>query len=509
MNFQKIIFLAIISFSLIASSCKNETAITEDAIVYIPANSSSVSAINIKRLMDKADFESMQKMSFYQDFIKDASQGNPGAEAVLKDPYASGVNLDANVYLVQDVDIMNPERAFVGVVASLSDKGAFKKLLASDGNADFKTAEGYEYLVADRKTIVALNDKIVVMGISQGNGTDLKAGVDGFFNTTKESSIVGNEDLKKCFSKKADITSWFSSNKMAEAAKGKMGMAGFIISPNMLTENYAHSYFNFEKGAIVSESNYDFNEKLSDEFRHVFKDKVKTDFSKYVPAEDLIFAFTGALDMKGINMILTNKSMTGMADMSLKQYGLTTQDLAKTIDGDFLITTHGKPQSDNPNMLMAIKINDMDGFQKIIDLGKEYEMIESAGDGIYQMAGIMGAGDDMPMFYVTDGMLFIGDGKSTIPALQSGEYAENGLVSKDIKNIFSKNIMGGFVNFNNIGNYLDGMGMGIDFDAMKNATMELDRDNGTMKLNMTDENKNALKSIIDWTNKNYEEKGAM
>lgn len=507
MKFQKIIFLAIISLSLFATSCKNGTSLKEDAMINIPANSSSVSAINVKRLMDKADFESMQKMSFYQDFIKDASQGNPGVEAILKDPYASGVNLDANVYLVQDVDIMNPEGAFMGVVASLSDKAAFKKLLASNGKAEFKSAEGYEYFEADRKTIVAMNDDIVVMGISQGNGTNLKAGVEGIFNTTKETSIVSNEDLKKCFSKQADITSWFSSNKMAEAAKGNMGMAGFIISPTMLTENYAHSYVNFEKGAIVSESNYDFNEKLSDEFKHIFKEQVKTDFSKYVPAEDLIFAFTGALDMKGINMILTNKSMTGMADMSLKQYGLTTADLAKTIDGDFLITSHAKAGSKNPNMLMAVKINNMDGFQKIIDLGKDYEMIESIGDGLYQMSGLMGSADDMPIFYVTDGMLFVGDKNSTIPALQAGNYAKNGLISKNIKNIFSKNIMGGFVDFQNVGNYLDEVG--IDFNAMKDATIELNRDNGTMKIKMSDENKNALKSIIEWTNKNYEKKGAM
>ena len=85
MKFQKIIFLAIISLSLFATSCKNGTSLKEDAMVNIPANSSSVSAINVKRLMDKADFESMQKMSFYQDFIKDASQGNPGVEAILKD----------------------------------------------------------------------------------------------------------------------------------------------------------------------------------------------------------------------------------------------------------------------------------------------------------------------------------------------------------------------------------------------------------------------------------------
>jgi hypothetical protein len=506
MKFQKIIFLAIISLSLLATSCKDGSSISEDAIINIPANSSSVSAINVKRLMDKADFESMQKMSFYQDFIKDASNGNPSVSAVLKDPYVSGLNLDANMYMVQDVDITTPENSFMGVVASLSDKAAFKNLLTSDGNPDIKSEGAYEYFSADRRTIVAWNDDIAVMGTSQGSGANLKAGVESVFNTTKETSIVNNEDLKKCFSKKADITSWFCSNKMAEASKGKLGMAGFIITPAMLTENYAHSYFNFEKGTIISESSYDLNEKLTAEFSHVFKDKVKTDFSKFVPADDLIFGFTGALDMKGINMILNNKSMAGMADMTMKEYGLTTADIAKTIDGDFLVTSHAT-EGENPKMLVAVKINDMDGFQKIIDLGKDYDMIESAGDGLYKMAGLMGLADDAPMFYVTDGILFVGDGKATIPALQAGDYGKNGTVAKDIKNIFSKNIMGGYVDFNNIGNYLDGMG--IDFNAMKDATMELNRDNGTMKLNMTDQKKNALKSIVDWTNKNYEKKGAM
>lgn len=506
MKFQKIIFLAIISFSLLATSCKNDSAITEDAIVNIPANSSSVSAINVKRLMDKADFKAMQKMSFYKDFVKDASQGNPGLEAVLKDPYASGVNLDANVYLVQDVDIINPENTFMGVVASLTDKADFKNLVTSDGNPDIKSEDGYEYFTANRNTIVAWNDDIAVMGTNQGFGSDLKTGVENIFNTSKETSIVSNEDLKKCFSTKADITSWFCSNKMAEASKGKLGMAGFIITPAMLAENYAHSYFNFEKGAIISESNYKLNEKLTTEFSHVFKDKVKTDFSKFVPANDLIFAFTGALDMKGINMILTNKSMAGMADMTMKEYGLTTEDIAKTIDGDFLVTSHAT-EGENPKMLVAVKINDMDGFQKMIDLGKDYDMIESAGDGLYKMAGLMGLAEDAPMFYVTEGMLFIGDGKATIPALIGGDYGKNGTVAKNIRNIFSENIMGGYIDFNNIGDYLDGMG--IDFNAMKDATMELNRDNGTMKLNMTDQKKNALKSIVDWTNKNYEEKGAM
>ena len=310
--------------------------------------------------------------------------GNPGIEAELSDPYQSGLDLDANCYMLQEFYIANPQNAFVGIVSSLKDKAAFQKLVSSKGNFDIKSGDGFEYFQPNRNTIVSWNNSIAVMGMSQGFGGDLKAGVSKVYNTTKETSIANNADLKKCFSKNADMVSWFSSDGMAEGAKGNMGMemamAGF--SPDMLVGNYAHTYTNFENGEIVSTSEYEINEKLSQEFRHIFKDEVKTDFSKYLPAENLAFAFAAGLDIKGFKMILDNKGISGMADFQLKEFGLSMAGIAKTFEGDILVSGYRVEGSETPTMMVATKINDKDNFQKIICIEKEYNMIASHENGV-------------------------------------------------------------------------------------------------------------------------------
>lgn len=511
MNFRKIIFLPILAFFLFTTSCKKGTTLTEDAIINIPASTSSLSAIDVKSIMDKADFEEVQKMAFYKDMIKDVSAGNPGLVAVLEDPYKSGVDLDSKAYIAQDLDLVNPQNAISSVILNLKDKAAFEALVTG-GNSNVKSEDGFQYFQPSRNLIVSWNDKIAVMGMSQSFSANLKEGVAKIFSTTKETSIATNEDLQKCFSKDADMIGWFSSNAFAEDSKGDMGMAMAMagFSPDMMKDNYAHSYFNFEKGEMVGESEYRINEKLADEFRHIFKDEVDTKFSNYLPAENLVFAFTSAIDMKGINMILKKKGMAGMADFQLKEFGLSMDGLANTFDGDIMVSAHRVEGNNVPSFLLATKIKDKDYFQKILNLGKEYRMLSSTADGVYNMTGLMAMDNtfgERPQIYVSGDMVFMGDASTYISKIQAGSWGKSGLVGSDVKNVVNDNLMGAFVNFNTIGKYLEMED--VDMNAMENGILRMDRDDATFKLEMNDKSKNSLKSLIEWANENYKNQQSM
>ncbi len=506
MKFQRILFLLLIAIGLFSSSCQNSsTAFADDAIANIPSTSSSVTSLNLKKLMDKADFAEVQKMSFYKDMVKEASMGNPGIVAVLNDPYKSGIDLDANIYMTQEMNI-DPDKGFTAVVTSLKDKSAFEALLTSEGNADLKSGDGFQYSQPNRSGIISWNDNIAVFGMTSGRGVDLKESVAKIYNTTPETSVANNEDLKKCFSKDADMVSWFGSNSMAEsAAEGgmsmQMAMAGF--SPDMLKDNYAHSYFNFEKGEIISESNYSINEKLADEFRHIFKDDVNTDFSKYLPAENLVYAVSAGLDIKGVKMILEKKGMAGMGNSMLKQYGLTVEGLANTFDGDLLVSGYKVDGEINPNMLIATKIKDMDYFKQILDLGKEYSMVSSTEENLYNLIGANsndGFGAN-PQIYISGDMVFIGDGNTSIGKIKSGAWSKSTLVDSKVKNIISDNILGAFVNFQTIGKYIENQGMNLD--AMNDGVLSFDRDDALIKVEMKDKSINSLKALMQWANENY------
>ena len=504
MNLQKNIFLALIALCIFAASCQQSATLADDAAVNIPATTSSVTSFNMKNLMDKADFPAIQKMAFYQDMIQEASQGNPGIVAVLNDPEASGIDLDANVYMTQDINVMNPENAFTAVLASLKDKEAFEKLVTAKGSPAVKSGDGFQYFQPNGNTIVSWNDQITVMGMSQNRRADLKESVSKMFATTPETSVATNDDLKKCFAKKADVISWFSSDAMADMDKGDMGMAmaaaGF--SSEMMKDNYAHSYLNFEKGEIESESQYSINDKISAEFKHLLKDEVDTDFSKYLPAENLMFAFSGALDMRGIKMILDKKGMSGMADYQIKEFGLSTEGLSKTFDGDFMVSGYGVEGQKNPSILLVTKINDKENFQKILDLGMEYRMLTEAGNGVYNIRGAIDRRlGKQPQIMMSGDMVFIGDATNSISAIQSGDWMKKSMVGKEVKNVVTDNVMGAFVNFATMGDF---MGKGTDWSGMEDGFLRMDRDDASLKIEMKDKKSNSLKSLFEMLNRAYE-----
>ena len=62
MKFQKNIFLALLALVIFGTSCQEGASLKDPAISVIPAASSSVTSIDLKRLMDKADSPALQKM---------------------------------------------------------------------------------------------------------------------------------------------------------------------------------------------------------------------------------------------------------------------------------------------------------------------------------------------------------------------------------------------------------------------------------------------------------------
>ena len=140
MNFQKNIFLALFAVLVLGTSCTEKSVSLKDAAVeVIPANSAAVTAIDLKRIMDKADFPAIQKMEFYQAMISEVSSDNPGVVAVMKDPAQSGIDMEGRAYFVQDIDVMNPDNSVNVITLGLKDKAAFEKLVTNGNSNDVKS----------------------------------------------------------------------------------------------------------------------------------------------------------------------------------------------------------------------------------------------------------------------------------------------------------------------------------------------------------------------------------
>ena len=177
---------------LVLASCKKSVNF-DDAAQAIPKNATSVTAMNLPSLMQKADFESVKQMDFYKEAIADADKDNPTVASIMRDPKKSGVDFTKNVYFVQDYNLggLDGYGAEMTILMSLTDAAAFEAIVKS-GKTDVKietkdgvkyvinmpkpepenAADGMNFVVKRSNSFVAWTDKMAVVGGGTGGNSD-------------------------------------------------------------------------------------------------------------------------------------------------------------------------------------------------------------------------------------------------------------------------------------------------------------------------------------------------
>ena len=506
-------FSALMIFSLLCTFISCDKGIggsggsSDAALSHIPANVSSVNSINVKQLMEKADYEAIKKMEFFQEAITKAREENPAIAELLIDPAKSGVNIEQNAYLTYDIDPNDPETMFVAFSMNLSDASAFEEMLKNADLTDIADKGDFKQIMKDQM-IVAWNEEIALIGgTNVRNSPLLWQGTAKYFSTTKENSVVENKSLRKVLAGNHDLTTWITSNAFADDDMAKMALGIAGISPDALKDNYVHGYADFKNGALVSRTEYDLQKGLTKDLNLFFKDKVKTDFSPYVKEEGLQTAMTAALDIKGIKQVLNERpQFMNMAKFYVKEYGLDLDDIVKTLNGDLLFSIYQADGNRNEG-LFATAIDDTEIILQLLNLAEEKGFLTKSEEGHYllenakflsRMAGISTNSDDAHII-VEDDLLFITGDASLVAAIKDGGLPKSERLEGSKIKTLSGNIFGGYFNFQNmIENFT-----GADANSFKDLQITTDRETGDFMLKMKDDNTNSLKQIFEMINENY------
>ena len=513
-SFMKIATFFSLSLILLASC--NKSAKLDETANAIPKNALSVTAINLPALMQKADFEAVKQMDFYKNMVDSASTKNAAIAEILKDPKKSGVDFTKNVYFVQDANFMTDGASGVSgaVLISLSDAGAFEKMLTSSMNGKMNTQvkekEGIKYIVGAHEKdemnessthinggSIAWNSKMAVIGSNMGGHTE---GDDflSFFKNKADESIAKNEEFTKLFGAQHDIYSYMNFDKIADNPQMKAGAGMMNVDPKALKGNYATGYADFEKGQIVSKSEYKINKELRNQWGLMFKDNVKTDFSKYLKGNNIGFVATLALDMKGLKEIINANPQFRIMLESSKSDKFSTDDIFKALDGDIVISASPKTgEKEKWHGMVGFKLRDKAMMEKLVNVMVGQEVLASEGNGVYHFGGMA---DMMSKNYVESGklafiddVLFVGDA-ATLSDLKTG-----GNVSGDVKDVLNKNIFGLYANLNKIFANSEDM----KDPEMTELKMMMNGTNGEGMMKMKNANENSLKSLMQAINRWY------
>lgn len=489
------------------SSCKKDLVYSDDALRIIPATSATVVRIDIPSMMKKADFASIKESQMYKDAVEDAREENPTLAKVMENPETSGVDLGKMGYLFLDINTENPRETFGGMLVSLKDEGQFEELVKTNGDVSSKGA--FRYLLYDNDKIVAWTKEVALFGFSD-DYINLVERAEIVFNTKDQESITNNKDLQKAMAEAHDMSLWFSTTPFSESPDIQMGLSMAEMDKEALKDNYVHGYMDFLQGKIEGKARLFLQPKLSKDLDKFFNDKVSTDFSKYIPNDQVSMLLVNAINIKGIDEVLSARSQSkGFLEFSLKQYDLNVKDFREAFGGDIALAAVGQEGSDRRIGLFATNVLDKAVAQKFIDKAVEGGALEKEPGDVYKLTGnFSGTGnftvtfdDNSPRLLIRDNILFITGDEMWIEKIQAGGFPRGERIKGERADRLNDHLFYAF---------FDGKGLvSLNKESadlpVKDTEIKATRGEVNMTVRMKDEKTNALKAMFESAERKYEE----
>ena len=501
---MKNLWLVIMGFAVVAigmSSCGGSENMDESAINLVPETSTIVVGFDIKSMMNKADMDAMKEMDFYQDMLAEAAADMGESMAkVIENPEMSGVDLEKNAYFFMDVK--GEDDVLVGIAFRIADKANFEKLV-NEMEVSIKKGKGFQYAMEDEE-IVAWNDTDGFFGSIVGdyeNGETAEDVLSSIFS--KNASIVENRDAAKALNGKHDIKYYFSSETLVYLFGEELEMSELFISKNDLKNNSFTGYTDFNDGELITKMDIELSEGLKSDLKMIFAEGSTTDFSKYIPKKDLGMLMTGKINFAGINQLLKDKNVSGMANNRLNAAGLNTDDIANAIDGDMAFALNMKEGRGEPHVMMMLQLGDRKAFGDILNKMEALGLVQQESDNAY----IVGNYSTPSAKMIIDGdMLIFSNNLEHIAKIENGGLSKSETVSKAI---YKKagGVLGLYVDYANAMS-LNRLIMGTigDFSGgMETMEMSIGWKESLYKTTMKDKSKNALRALIENMNESYKE----
>lgn len=508
--FKELLLTSIVAILLFSLGCQNEADKAKDkALEAIPSNATVVTAFDLPTLMEKANFEAVKQMDFYQFFAEKAQEESDILATVFANPENSGIDLTKKAYLSIELNPDNPEEIYTGIIFNLVSPEDFEGFANSFRDAQVGKRSGYQIADLNESTSLAWNDRVGVIALGEGI-YETEEVMNAFFSPNTETSLANDANLTALLEEQHDVTSWLTSNALAKNKSAKLVLSLAKIDPEALNDNFVHGHLDFDQGKVDAQLNYFFQEKLIEDINLLFKENVKTDFSPYISGENLNIYLSAALDFNGLHTALSKRPQVKMfADFALKSYGLSIQKLKDALDGDFVFATYTGNVNNRQEGLFALKLQDPSQFQAFLKLAEEKELVTQTGNGRYllsptlpkMLASILPLEIGSPFdnqLLIKDGIAFISGNTSRLDAIDNETIVTSDKAPINIVKMVNENPLALFVDFNS----LKRVGL-PGTSALNLLELSGDKKGADFQLGMKNESINSLQAIFEILNEEF------
>ncbi len=324
--------------TLVMVSCSKKES---DALSVIPKESPLVVTFNFKSIIKKADLKDSKSL----DKITQNLSNDPTLKSILEDPKKSGVDLD-EVFLFITKD-MKPVLSCKLKNASDFTK-TVEQILKEEGIlASVKKENGVSYVSLDANSTLVWDDSKALFSTQE---TSKEALV--LFATTKENSILSNEDFADFYKNRTDLSCWINNEKLIDLSNaldrsfGNMTNAYTPEMEKVLKGTYLHTNLEFNKGNITITSRTTPLEaaKKMDQLCYI---PTNVELLSFFPAESYLL-FSGSLNIPAIMKLIE------MPNEIPQEF----DDVINSLKGNFVGSLYDLPEGQMPLFALGATVND-------------------------------------------------------------------------------------------------------------------------------------------------------
>lgn len=381
---------------------------------YIPRDASYVVSLDVKSLVTKLEQDSLSVENML-DVIKDSSDPSKYTKAIEMWKQFKDAGLDLENRVLIAVPAVSGSNIDVEVLAGLKDEKKLEAFITKlPESPKVVKDKDLSYAIVEEWAIGWTNDAVMILGGAQGpkltqvynDSTATLAPVPGanaglpdkmkkFFALKKDESIASLAIFNDLTAEKGDIAIFSNSSTLAGSAANP-GLTAMPKVKELLEGIYSTSIINFENGKMVMKSNTFTGPKLSAILKKYSGSKVDISLVEPYTSNNVNGVVAFSFNPELIPALLTESGFSDLANLTLGQQGLTTDDIAKAFKGNFAVMfsdfkiekVEKKDWQDKPYMsnepssklLVAIRIGDKAAFEKLLSFATKTGMFIRQGN---------------------------------------------------------------------------------------------------------------------------------
>lgn len=468
-------FTAITMLTMMTVSCgkKQGDGIFGPANVLkrVPKDAASVAVINMGQLMNKINYDEFKKTDLFKRILQETDSDM--MKQILENPDKSGIATNGQFCMY--VDLKGENDMIIGVllpVKSIKDLEAMFEKLSKEKDSPFKKIEDkkdFKYISSeekDNKIGLGWDSKMLAFVIS--TSSDPLEALTAIHDTKRKESIVTNKSFKAEKADGHDMMIWVQSDPIVKVAKADKSVSRTLkqitvlgLTEEALNGNTATLYYDFNKGEMESGISYKMNEQIEKEYGIIFKNKIETDFSALFPKKNLTGITVLGLDMKGVQQVLKNRGADGLADMSLSNFGLTTDEIVKGFKGELAVASYVDPNE--TDAIKAQKVVIAIAFEKGNLPDKLINAISDMGMGEIKKSGdrYMSPLSKEVQGILKNNIFVISNDIAILDKIESGGFKDNEAIAKKYYDDMKKGWMTVHVDYNQLFASLEDMPAGL------------------------------------------------